>query len=80
MMPVRRCQAAIKFRVTPEGFYEPTYPSDPRGINMTLWQVEPSKLRAPDVDVENFYLAIARIKPSVSEDDHERHIVFSHTF
>jgi len=29
MMPVRRCQSATKFRRTPEGMFEPTFPSDP---------------------------------------------------
>ena len=55
MMPIRRCQTATKYRLTHDGFYEPTYPSDPSGINMTLFQVEPSKLRAPDVTTEDFY-------------------------
>jgi SpoVK/Ycf46/Vps4 family AAA+-type ATPase len=80
MMPIRRCQTATKFRVTPDGCYEPTYPSDPSGINMTLFQVEPSKLRAPDVTTEDFYQAIARIKPSVCEADLERQIEFTSTF
>lgn len=80
MMPIRRCQTATKFRVTNDGFYEPTYPSDPTGINMTLFQVEPSKLRAPDVTVEDFHQAIARIKPSVCEADLERQIEFTSTF
>jgi hypothetical protein len=44
MMPVRRCQTATKFKKTPEGNYEPTFPSDPNGIEMSLFQVEPSKL------------------------------------
>ena len=80
MMPIRRCQTANKFRLTLDGFYEPTYPSDPSGINMTLFQVEPSKLRAPDVTTEDFYQAIARIKPSVCEADLERQIEFTSTF
>ena len=80
MMPIRRCQTATKFRLTHDGFYEPTYPSDPSGINMTLFQVEPSKLRAPDVTTEDFYQAIARIKPSVCEADLERQIEFTSTF
>jgi len=37
MMPVRRCQTATKFRLTQDGLYEPTYPSDPNGIEMTLY-------------------------------------------
>jgi hypothetical protein len=37
MMPIRRCQTATKFRKTPDGFLEPTFPSDPMGIEMTLF-------------------------------------------
>jgi vacuolar protein-sorting-associated protein 4 len=37
MMPVRRCQTATKFKPTPEGMLIPTYPSDPQGIEMTLF-------------------------------------------
>ena len=80
MMPVRRCQTATKFRRTPDGFFEPTYPMDPNGIEMNLFQVEPSKLRAPDVTTEDFYQAIARIKPSVGPADLERQIEFTSTF
>ena len=37
MMPVRRCQTATKFKKTHDGLYEPTYPADPAGIEMTLF-------------------------------------------
>jgi SpoVK/Ycf46/Vps4 family AAA+-type ATPase len=47
---------------------------------MTLFSVEPSKLRAPDVTTEDFYQAIARIKPSVGPADLERQIEFTSTF
>ena len=47
---------------------------------MTLFQVEPSKLKAPDVTTEDFYQAISRIKPSVSNADLERQIEFTSTF
>jgi SpoVK/Ycf46/Vps4 family AAA+-type ATPase len=50
------------------------------GVDMTLYQVEPSKLRAPDITTEDFYQAIARIKPSVCEADLERQIEFTNTF
>lgn len=55
MMPVRRCQTATKFKQTPEGMMVPTYPSDPSGMDMTLMQVEPSKLKAPDICADDFY-------------------------
>lgn len=80
MMPVRRCQTATKFRRTPDGMYEPTFPSDPQGIDMTLFQVEPSKLKAPDITIEDFHQAIARIKPSVCAADLEKQIEFTNTF
>ena len=80
MMPVRRCQTATKFKQTHDGFLEPTYPSDPQGIAMTLFQVEPSKLRAPDITTDDFFQAIARIKPSVCQADLDRQIEFTSTF
>ncbi len=54
-MPVRRCQTATRFKVCPDGFYEPTFPSDPEGVDMTLFQIEPAKLRAPQVMVDDFF-------------------------
>ena len=72
MMPIRRCQTATKFRKTPDGFFEPTYPSDPMGIEMNLFSVEPSKLRAPDITTDDFFQALARIKPSVGKGDLDR--------
>ena len=60
--------------------YEPTYPSDPNGVEMTLYQIEPSKLRAPDVTIDDFFQALARIKPSVSPADLEKQIEFTNTF
>ncbi len=35
-MPIRHCQAATRFRKTPDGKFEPTYPTDPQGIEMKL--------------------------------------------
>jgi len=55
MMPVRRCQTATKFRNTPEGFIEPTFPSDPNGFEMSLYDVDPAKLKAPDVTIDDFF-------------------------
>lgn len=37
MMPVRRCSSATKFKQTPDGFWMPTNPSDPQGVEMSLY-------------------------------------------
>lgn len=44
----------------------PTYPSDPEGVEMTLMQLEPRLLKAPDVTTDDFFQALARIRPSVA--------------
>lgn len=80
MMPVRRCQSATAFKRTPEGMFEPTFPMDPNGIQMTLFQVEPSKLKAPEITTEDFFNAISRIKKSVGEKDLENQIKFTNDF
>jgi len=80
MMPVRRCQTATRFKMLPDGFWIPTPPSDPEGKNMTLFDVEPSKLRAPEVKFEDFMNALSRIKPSVALADLERQIEFTNSF
>ena len=54
-MPVRRCQTATRFRQTPEGMWMPTFPSDPNGVDMNLYSLEPTSLRAPDVTTEDFF-------------------------
>mmetsp|Transcript_23430 Transcript_23430/g.17895 ORF Transcript_23430/g.17895 Transcript_23430/m.17895 type:complete len:86 (+) Transcript_23430:1048-1305(+) len=80
MMPVRRCQTATRFKQCPDGFFEPTYPSDPMGQDMTLFQLDPSKLRAPDVTMDDFLQALSRIKPSVAEADLVKQVEFTNNF
>ena len=56
MMPVRKCKAATKFKMTKDGMWEPTYPSDTDGVEMTIFQIgDPTKLKAPDVTCEDFF-------------------------
>lgn len=46
--PIRKCQAAKKFKPTPEGKLVPTDENDPQGIPMTMQCMpDPSKLQAP---------------------------------
>ena len=55
MFPIRKCQTAQKFKKTFDGFMIPTYPSDPEGIEMTIMQLEPRLLKAPDVTTDDFF-------------------------
>lgn len=73
MLPVRKCQSANKFKKTPDGFYVPTYPTDPMGIDMTLHTMpNPALLRAPELVTDDFFQALARIRPSVAQQDLDR--------
>ena len=48
MEPIRKCQTAIKFSMTPDGFYVPTTQDDPAGHFYTLYTLpDPSRLRPP---------------------------------
>ena len=58
MMPVRRCQTAKRFKRTPSGGYLPTFPSDPAGEDMSLYNMQADLLRCPDVSMSDFMNAI----------------------
>ncbi len=46
--PLRKCQGATRFRVCPDGYYEPAKVDDPASFPATLANLkDPSKLRAP---------------------------------
>ena len=48
---------------------------------MTLNEVpEPDKLNPPEVDVNDYYTALNRIKPTVSEKDLEKQEEFTRDF
>jgi vacuolar protein-sorting-associated protein 4 len=81
MMPVRKCQTGKAFKQTPDGGWMPTYPSDPAGKPMSIMDIsDPTLLRCPDVCVDDFMSAIARIKPSVNNKDIEDHIKWTSEF
>lgn len=86
MLPVRRCQTATKFKkvadpAAPNGaWYMPTYPSDPAGENLTLMQVPPTQLKAPEVEVDDYMQALSNVKPSVNNDDIEEHVKWTAEF
>ena len=80
MMPVRRCQTAKRFKQTADGGWTPTYPSDPQGSDMDLMSIKPDQLRCPPVGMDDFMAAVAKIKPSVNEDDIKEHIKWTEEF
>ena len=80
MMPVRRCQTAKRFKRTPSGGLLPTYPSDPAGEEISLYNIQSDLLRCPDVCMDDFMTAINRIKPSVCDADIEEHIQWTQEF
>ena len=80
MMPVRKCQTGKRFRQTPEGGWTPTYPSDPQGKDMTIMDMDPKQLVCPDVCMDDFMAALARIKPSVNNKDIEDHMKWTAEF
>ncbi len=47
---------------------------------MTLYQVEPSKLMAPDVTAEDFFCALVKTRPSVSPQDIAKHIDWTNKY
>ena len=69
MMPIRKCQTAKRFKQTKEGGWTPTYPSDPQGKDMNLYDIVPKLAMLPDVSMDDFMNALARIKPSVNLKD-----------
>ena len=65
MEPVRKCQSATRFKEV-DGYMFPTFPSDPQGKNMSLMDLDPAKLKAPDICVDDFMAALTKTKGSVS--------------
>jgi SpoVK/Ycf46/Vps4 family AAA+-type ATPase len=47
---------------------------------MTLMDLDPKLLKAPDVCMDDFMAALARIKPSVNNKDIEDHIKWTSEF
>lgn len=59
MEPIRKCQSAVKFSITPDGYFVPTTPDDPSGQPYTLQNLpDPSKLRAPIICFVSFNIEL----------------------
>ena len=69
MAPLRKWQEATRFIQTSDGKLVPTYASDPRGIDTTMADMDPEKLKAPPINFDDFQEALSKTKPTVSQDD-----------
>jgi vacuolar protein-sorting-associated protein 4 len=70
MAPLRKCQAAKKFITLPGGKLTPTYSSDPKGIEMSMYTMpHPELLFAPPVEQEDFMISLTKTKPTVAKED-----------
>lgn len=70
--PLRKCESAKKFKpVFHEGKkrFEPCPPTDPEGLEMKFMDLNGDQLRLPDIDLDDFNVALSKCKPSVSKDD-----------
>ena len=72
MEPIKKCQTARFFRQIQVGdkvMYTPSPPSDPGAQEMTIMQVPPNSLKAPDVTGEDFFNILSNTRPTVSQED-----------
>ena len=79
-MPIRKCQNATKFKKLPDGYFSPVAPSDPEGIEMSMYDVPQGMLREPPVSIDDYMKALTRCKPSCCEEDLERYVDFTDKF
>lgn len=78
--PLRRCQAAKHFKKV-NGKFVPCKESDPGAFKMTLNELpEPELLLPPDVSIEDYRLALDKIKATVTEDDLIKQQEFTNEF
>mmetsp|Transcript_1643 Transcript_1643/g.3132 ORF Transcript_1643/g.3132 Transcript_1643/m.3132 type:complete len:440 (-) Transcript_1643:932-2251(-) len=87
MEPIRTLQAATHFksvRVKEDGvvkeYYEPCSPGDPDGREVSLMDLDPVKVRAPEVCLHDFEKVLRNSKPTVGEKDLEDHRKFTEEF
>ena len=83
MEPLRACQSAKHFSVDAEGFYRPVKRGDPvppGAKEMSLFDVEGTKLRVPDVSYADFEHVLAHSTSSVSPDELGQFETWTHEF
>lgn len=80
MAPLRKCQEATRFIQTPHGTFIPTYASDPQGHNMSMMDMDPTKLEAPKICLEDFQMALTKTKPTVGKGDLVKFVEWTEEF
>jgi len=84
MEPVRALQAATHFRQQTDGpdagKWTPCSPGDARGREMSLMDVKPDELLAPEVSFNDFLKVLRNARPTVSKNDLERYTQFTAEF
>jgi vacuolar protein-sorting-associated protein 4 len=80
MSPLRKCQEATKFIKTSRGTYLPTYASDPKGQNISMMDLDPTTLEAPDICLDDFHVALTKTKPTVAQSDLGRYVDWTEEF
>jgi hypothetical protein len=78
---LRRCLSAKYFRKNDSQYYFPCSHYDEGALKISLNEIpEPEYLLPPDVCVENYLIAMSKIKATVSEKDLLRLEEFSNEF
>ena len=78
MGPIKKCQSATWFKQV-QGFFIPSLPGD--GFKSSLLEIpDPSKVKPPLVCMEDFKIAIAKIKPTVTQNELEMNMKFTKEF
>lgn len=78
--PVRKCQKAKTFKkINKDGkvMWQPCSPGDPAAVEKSLMDVKPDELAVPASVREDFEIALAKVRPSVSPDDLKAHEEFT---
>lgn len=80
MAPLRKCQEATRFIKTPRGTYLPTFASDPKGVNTTMLDMDPTLLEAPPICPEDFQSALIKTKATVAQSDLKKFVDWTEEF
>lgn len=70
--PLRHCLRATHFIVEPKRS-TPCAPSNPRGVEMDIYQIDPVTLHLPPIDYDDFMSALIICKPTVNKVDLDRY-------